>query len=460
MDQPNILFLMTDQQRADALGCAGGWVETPNLDRLATEGVRFANAVTSCPVCVPARISLATGLPCHATGIWRNCGQRLDPAAPNWMRALREAGYRTSLFGKTHLHPHHGDLREREDLMHAYGLDDVDEIGGPRASARLLSHMTARWQELGLWEAYRADYAERFASKPHVARPSVLPLAEYADSYVGRRAAEYLTGYDREQPWFCWVSFGGPHEPWDCPEPYASRYRPEAMPAPTPVPEWAPGRPEGVLHQRLRSRPRISPEEVGAMRANYAGNVSLIDEQIGQILRIVEERGEWDRTVVALVSDHGELNGDHGLIYKETFLDGCLRIPFLVRTPETAATVGGSVCAAPTELPDIGPTLVELAGVRMAHRQFARSVAPCLRDPAHRHRVDALSEYHGEAALVTDEWKLAVNSEGEPYLLFHRPSDPGEQRNLADDPVFQEVRQHLEGRLFRRILSNQRRLDL
>jgi choline-sulfatase len=457
MDRPNILFLMTDQQRADALGCAGGWVDTPNLDRLAGEGVRFPNAITTSPVCIPARLSLATGLYCHNTGVWRNCGERLDPACPNWMRALQQAGYRTSLFGKTHLHPHHGDLREREDLMHAYGLDDVDEIGGPRASARLLSHMTARWRDLGLWEDYREDYRERFANKPHVVRPSALPLEEYADVYVGQRAAEYLAAYERDEPWFCWVSFGGPHEPWDAPEPYASQYSPQDMPSPTPVPEWSDDHPQGVLDQRLRDRPQLTPDDTAAMRANYAGNVSLIDDQIGQIFRVVEERGEWNNTIVVLVSDHGELNGDHGLIYKETFLHGCLGIPFIVRTPDTIGA--GTVCHCPVELPDIGPTLAELVGVDLPYRQFARSLVSCLHDPAARPRQDAMSEYDGELVLLTEEWKLAVTADGEPYLLFHRPSDPEEQRNLVGDPARAGVVQQLQSRLLQRLTTSQCRLD-
>ncbi|MFP6644588.1 MAG: sulfatase-like hydrolase/transferase [Candidatus Latescibacterota bacterium] len=319
--RPNLLLLLTDQQRADALGCAGGWVRTPNLDRLAAEGVRFRNCVTNSPVCIPARLSLATGLYPHNTSVWDNQGHTLAPETPTWMKAVREAGYRTSLFGKTHLHPHSGDLRDREPLMHAYGLDDVDEIGGPRASARVLSHMTARWQELGLWDSYRGDIGDRFATKPHVARPSPLPVEEYADVYVGQRAQQYLTAYDRSEPWCCWVSFGGPHEPWDTPEPHASSYDPVDMPAPAPLPDWTreEGRPRGYLHQRLASAPDLDPGDISAMRANYAGNVTLIDEQIGGILETIEARGELDNTVIVFTSDHGELNGDFGLIYKSVF---------------------------------------------------------------------------------------------------------------------------------------------
>ena len=139
MVKPNILLLMTDQQRADALGCSGGWLETPHMDRIAAGGVRFENCITNSPVCIPARLSLATGLYPHNTGVWTNQPSQLNAEQPTWMQRVRDAGYRTSLFGKTHLHPHNGDLRDREYLMKTYGLDDVDEIGGPRASARVLS---------------------------------------------------------------------------------------------------------------------------------------------------------------------------------------------------------------------------------------------------------------------------------------------------------------------------------
>ena len=147
--KPNILLLMTDQQRWDAMSCSGDWVRTPHMDRIAAEGVRFTNCVANSPVCIPTRLSLATGLYPHNTGVWNNCNHQMAADQSTWMQAVRAAGYRTSLFGKTHLHPHAGDLRQREDLMASYGLDDVDEIGGPRASARVGSHMTARWEKKG-----------------------------------------------------------------------------------------------------------------------------------------------------------------------------------------------------------------------------------------------------------------------------------------------------------------------
>lgn len=455
LDRPNILFLMTDQQRADALGCAQDWMRTPSLDRIAAEGVRFTQCITTTPVCVPARVTLATGRYPHNNAVWNNMDYTLPVDVPTWMRAIRDLGYRTSLFGKTHLHPHRGDLRERAHLLRAYGLDDVDEIGGPRASAHVMSHMTAEWEHKGLLDAYREDYAERFANKPHVARPSTLPLEDYADVYVGQQAKRYLESYGRDQPWFCWVSFGGPHEPWDAPEPYASLYRPEDMPPPVARPEIDQRRPQGWLDYHMEHHsPDLRPGDVGAMRANYAGNVTLIDDQIGQIVRVVEQRGELANTVIAFTSDHGEMNGDWDLIYKVNFLDGALRVPLIVRTPATAAA-GGFVSDALVENCDLGPTLVELAGGELEHRQFARSLLPALTSADAAHRSEALSEFRGEFALLTRDWKMALNCDGKSYMLFDRQADPRETRNLAGLPEHAGVENDLRLALLERIAKTQ-----
>ena len=131
MSKPNVLFLMTDQQRWDAMSCTSDWVRTPNMDRIANEGTLFTQCITTTPVCVPSRLTLATGRYPHNTKIWTHQPHVMPADTDNWMGAIRNLGYRTSLFGKTHLHTHVGDLREKEDLLHAWGLDDVDEIGGP-----------------------------------------------------------------------------------------------------------------------------------------------------------------------------------------------------------------------------------------------------------------------------------------------------------------------------------------
>jgi arylsulfatase len=444
---------MTDQQRWDALGCAGGWLETPNMDRLAREGVRFANAYTNSPVCVPARVSLATGRYPHNTGVWRNQPHTLPPDAPTWMRAVRDAGYSTSLFGKTHLHPHRGDLRDREHLLRAYGMDHVDEIAGPRASAACRSHLTDLWERAGVYGDYRRDLRERYSNKPWVARPSPLPLELYADTYVGQQAAAHLRRYDDGKPWFCWVSFGGPHEPWDAPEPYASRYEPAAMPAPLQADDDGHHRPRGLLDEKLAAGGvRFEPGDVARLRANYAGNVALIDDQVGEVLRVVEERGELDRTVVAFVSDHGEMNGDFNLLYKQNFLAPAVRVPFIIRPP-AANMAAGAVSGAIVELMDLGATLVDLAGGRRVRGSLARSLVPVLEDPTRPHREAALSELRSEVMLATDEWKIALNREGEPYMLYDLHNDPTEARNLAALPDYEETEHELRQRLLETVRS-------
>ncbi len=456
MTKPNILFLMTDQQRWDAIGCSGNWVNTKNLDRIAREGVRFSNCVTTTPICIPARVTLQSGLYAHNTHVWNNINFTFPSNAQSWMRVIRDLGYRTSLFGKTHLHPHTGDLRLKEGLLHEYGLDDVNEIGGPRASAVVMSHMTSLWEEKGLLDAYRADYRDRFATKPHVARVSTHPIEYYADVYVGQCAKRYLEEYDRDQPWFCWVSFGGPHEPWDSPEPYASMYDTSDMPQPTKRFDNFNNRPKGWLDFYMeRSTPHFEKGDQAAMRANYAGNVTLIDDQIGEILSAIEERGELDNTVIAFTSDHGEMNGDADLIYKMNFLDGSVRVPLLVRTPTSAKQGRGSVNHSMAENCDVGPTLVELAGGEIEYRQFAKSLCGAMNGHDSVHRESGLSEFRGEFMLATKEWKAATNREGQVYLLFDRIRDPHESSNLAGNPEFDEVGNELRNQILERVASSQ-----
>jgi choline-sulfatase len=438
---------MTDQHRADALGCTGGWVDTPNIDRLAAEGVRFANAYTNAPLCVPARVSLALGRYPHNTEVWKTQSHALPKRAPTWMRSVQAAGYTTALFGKTHLHPHQGDLRDREGLVRSWGLDHVDEIAGPRAAARCRSNLTDIWERADLYEAYQDDVRERYENKPWVVRPSPLPLNLYADVYVGRQAAAWLRNYSGEHPWCCWVSWGGPHEPWDTPEPYASRYSPADMPPPVPHEDPGTDRPSGVLDQKLDKFPEpFDPEDIARLRADYAGHVTLIDDQIGEVLRAVEERGELDRTLVVFVSDHGEQNGDHDLLYKGVFLDASVRIPLIVRLPP-GDRPAGVVSEAMVELMDVGATLVDAAGGRPSSASHARSVIPAALDPARAHRRYALSELKQELMVATADHKLAVNRAGEPYLLFDLRADPEERRNLVGVPEYEEIQEALQGEL-------------
>ena len=458
--RPNLLLIITDQQRFDALSCVSDWVDTPHLDRLAREGMRFSQCVTTSPVCVPARRSIATGWYPHNTGVWKNGPTTLPPAQPTWMKSLQAAGYRTSLFGKTHWHPHQGSLIEREHVLKSYGFDDVNETAGPRACARVRSHMTERWEKLGLWEAYQNDFEDRFkpAGKPHVVRASTLPLEEYYDTYVGEQANTYLSTYDRDQPFFCWVSFDGPHEPWDTPEPYASRYSPLDMPKARARFADPPGRPGGNIDGKMKhfdDTLNLNDNDIAAMRADYAGNVTLIDDQVGQLLKTLEATGQLENTVIAFSSDHGEMNGDAGMIYKENFLDAAVRVPMIIRPAASMPCDRGFVSDAPAEWFDLGPTLADYANVPLDFTQFAVSQKPVVTGESPRVRDDSISEYAGEIMLLNDHWKIVLNAEGRPYLLFDRVEDPDETRNLAGSATHHAVEDRLRLRILERIIASQ-----
>ncbi|MDQ3997053.1 MAG: sulfatase-like hydrolase/transferase, partial [Gemmatimonadota bacterium] len=208
-------------------------------------------------------------------------------------------------------------------------------------------------------------------------------------------------------------------------------------------------RPRGLLDEKLQDGGvRFERDDVARLRANYAGKVTLIDDQIGEVLRAVDERGEWERTVVALVSDHGEMNGDYRLIYKGNFLNPAARVPFVIRAAgATAGTVANSI----VELMDVGPTLVELAGGRPLRHSLAKSVVPLLDDPSRRHREVGLSELRREIMLATPDWKVAQNRAGEVYLLFDLRADPSETRNVAGVRDYQEIERDLHRQLERAV---------
>jgi choline-sulfatase len=320
----------------------------------------------------------------------------------------------------------------------------------------VLSHMTVRWQEAGLWGKYRKDLRDRFQTKPYIARPSALPLEQYADSYIGEKANDYLANYDRREPWFCWVSFSGPHEPWDAPEPYASMHDPAG--APKAIPKWreATGpRPRGYLDKLLRRAETPSAEDIASMRANYAGNVTLIDDKVGVIIATLERRGELDNTIIVLTSDHGEMNGDHGLIHKSNFLDSAVRVPLIVRLPDATgkSSFAGSIDASLIELFDVGPTLLELVGAAPFEHGFSRSFVDLLAGTDKAHREYVISEHRGEFMYCDERWKLAVNSNGEAYLLFDRSADPDELVNLVSDAALGGVMDKLRLRIFEHLVQ-------
>lgn len=441
--KPNILFLVADQFRADALGCVGGHNWTPNLDALATRGCIFDSAFAGAPVCVPSRFSLASGAYPHQLGVEKNIHVTLNSDRPNWMQAVREAGYETSLFGKTHLHPL-GDLFEAAKLVRAYGFDTVEEIPGPRALASAKCALTDLWHELGVWGDYKRDLDDRLTNRPFVARASPLPLALYYDAYVAGRARAHLRATRADTPWFCCVSFPGPHEPWDAPEPYAHLHAPSDMPAPRK--RTFDG--AGSVFERLFKSPAysrdISEADVAALRANYAGAVSLIDDLIGAILADLAEGGQTENTLIIFTSDHGEMNGDYGLIYKTNFSDPAMRVPLIVVPPASSVPRRS---AALVELMDVGATIADYAGAVLPAELLARSLRGLLDGRLSTHREFAVSEFDGHSCVVTEGLKVEFDRGRQPVLAFDRLLDPEETTDVSKLPTYADRIRDATGRL-------------
>ncbi len=169
------------------------------------------------------------------------------------------------------------------------------------------------------------------------------------------------------------------------------------------------------------------------MRANYAGNVTLIDEQIGNILEVVRRRGELERTLIVFTSDHGEMNGDQGLVYKANFLDPVVQVPLIVRPPNLDAANGSRELSVIAEWMDVGATLADYAGGSLAGLSHAKSLRPLIEGRATAHREFAVSEFLGDTAIVDERFKIEFGPDDRPALLFDRAGDPLEQVNLADD---------------------------
>lgn len=411
---------MVDQMRSDSFGTA-----TPHLNKLIQDSVNFSQCFTTSPICAPARASLLMGKYPHQMGIVNNGHHILQRGSATWVQDLRDAGYETSVFGKTHYYTYDGtipDMREAEELIRSFGFNTVNEVPGPRVAGRLLSHLTQLWHDQGLIGKYNADMKRRYGRVQTDASPTVLPFELYPDNYVGEKGYEYLEGYASEKPFFTMVSFPGPHDPWDAPLSYHDKIADADIDFPLPdFVDANPDRNRGDYDKDLDYE-RVSDEEAIRVRKGYLAKISVIDEKIGSILQLLKDRDMYDNTVVVFVADHGEMCGDRGRLYKSNFLDSSVRIPLLIKK---AGSQRQEIADTMVEIFDVGPTLLDLAGVPIRYEQEGRSVF------SHEHKEYIFSELDGETMVLTQEWKLVANKEIEPYMLFDRQHDLNEMHNLA-----------------------------
>lgn len=446
--RPDIILLMADQMRADAMGCDGNpVVQTPTLDRLAAEGCRFEHAYSSTPSCTPARAALLTGMSPWGHGM---LGQfRVAPRYPVELpRTLAGAGYVTWAIGKNHFHP--------QRRPHGYQGVELDEAGRAE-SPDFLSDYSA-------WLAERApgESALTHGTGWNDYRASAYHLDEelHPTVWTADRAVHFIESRTDDQPFFLKVSFHRPHSPYDPPERWLDVYRDAELPEPASG-EWSEAanarfhRPESYG----AARNNLGAETVRAARAAYYGSVSFLDEQVQRILDSQEARGRLRRTVILFCSDHGDMLGDHHLWRKTYAYEGSARIPMLLWWGEDL-DLGrrGSVRSEPVELRDVLPTFLEAASVPVPARVEGRSLLALARGDSDgwREYIDLEHAVHFWKAntwnaLTDGRTKYVFHAFKATEQLFDLDRDPGETVDLARDPAHGETLAFWRERLVRHL---------
>ena len=435
--RPDILLVMTDQQRGDCLGCEGHPVLlTPSMDALAADGVRFSRCYSECPVCIPARRTLLSGqLPGTHGMVGYNDKVEWDPP-PTLPAVLREHGYQTALVGRS-MHQRPPRMRLGYDLVESTGLDADDYHGWLARNAP---------PDSGGW------FGGGVMHNDWTARP--WPLAEYLHftNWTVERALRFLARRDPAAPFFLTVSFVAPHPPLQPPAFYMERYLRTGVPDPV-IGDWAEP-PEGMASggQDLVApgKVRLAGEALLGTRAGYYGSINHVDDQIRRILNTIT--GVSRDTIVIFTSDHGEMLGDHYLWRKQLAFEASARIPFLVRAPESFGIAPGSVVDRPCGLADLMPTALDMAGVPIPETVDGASLLPLMRGEDVTWRECVHIECSPRHQALTDGrekyiWEVPDGRE----LFFDLEADPLEARNLAADPACADRVAHWRERLVARL---------
>jgi len=367
VEKPNIVIIMTDQQRADFSAAEGFPLDTtPAVDRLGREGVRFRRAYSSMPVCAPARCSMLSGRFPKATRVRENGGIRNMYCAADLTDVLRDSGYSINLCGKNHSHLKPEELDFASLYMH-HGA-----VGGARGhqdGSGRPPNLSAQEREMDSWLA-GLDHGVSTT-------PTPFPLECQPPYRVVRDAIECLENRG-DRPFFLWLSFAEPHNPYQVPEPYFSLFPEDRIPDRAAGPEAAAAKGEKWrwLQNLIREKRPQYEEQWRRYRANYCGMIRLIDDQIGRFLEYLAETKLRESTMIIFTSDHGDFAGDYGLQRKGVELPECLiRIPLLFTGPGIVAAGQDAFVS----IVDIFPTLCEAVGAAMPDGVQGRSLWPMLR---------------------------------------------------------------------------------
>ena len=462
MDQritrPNIVFVITDQQRFDTVAAAGfDHMITPNLDRMVREGVCFSHMYVTSPSCAPSRASLFTGLYPHTNGVFRND----ERWTHSWVSQLSDSGYRCVNIGKMHTSP----FEESFGFHERHVVENKD-----RATERLPFYLDS-WDKAiwtrGFEKPSRVTYRRREDYRDRLgAFTWDLPEDLHSDVFVTDFACMWLDRYQGKEPFFLQIGIPGPHPPYDPTAAALDLYEDRDIPMPVRDAEAMERQPSAlkklreqhisVDHDAVVHLENPTDEQLRRQRQHYFANVTLIDEQIGKLIEALKKRSVLDDTTIIFTSDHGDCLNDHGHSQKWTMYEPSVRVPAIVWSPKGIRH--GSRVDDLVSLFDFGPTILELAGLSVPKWMEARSLMPYLAGEPTEPRDFVFSEHAGDRILSGTEfmtmirdqrYKLVHFVEDGEGQLFDLVEDPQEIHDLWNDPSHQETKMRLIGEILK-----------
>lgn len=434
--RPNIILIMADQLAAHALSLYGNTVcKTPNLERLAAEGTVFENGYSNNPLCVPSRASMMSGQLSPDIGVYDNANE-LPSSVPTMAHYLRHAGYWTELCGKMHF--------IGPDQEHGFNQRSVTDV------------YPANFQWIADWQAGPAFVPSGTALNGVVeAGPCIRTMQEDYDDEVAHSAIQSLYDRAREtdrQPFFQIISFTSPHTPFTVSQDYWDRYEASEIDEPgvgvLPF-EDLDYHSKALFFAHGRHRHKVTQEHLMAARQAYYGMISYIDDKVGCILDTLEKTGQRDNTSVFFVSDHGEMLGERGMWFKQTFWEWSSHVPFIASVPGIA---GGGRCDKVVSLVDLLPTFLDLAGADSPDLA-GKSILPLMSGDTDTWLDVAISDYLAIGPCVPCRMVRKgpfkyIYTHGHPALLFDLDADPMELKNLAEGAEFVDVLAELQAIAF------------
>jgi arylsulfatase A-like enzyme len=450
----NVLLITTDQQRFDALGCNNNpHIKTPHLDRLAAQSINLQQHFTSNPICTPARCSILTGRYSRSHGAV-NVGMTLPRDTQCLTHVLKQAGYRCAIMGKAHFEPEKSGYVNTMDRTTPYYGFDEHHITEDNMIGEYLEWVERQYPQYraGAWEnSHEENHTPARAGQKNgrieACYVSSIPEHVHQSAWIADRTIDFLSKTAAENtPSFVWTSFVDPHHPWTPPEDFMSLYDPATLPRPNRKPGENEGMGDSYIHLD-----GLSDAEYQRLCASYYAMISHIDHHVGRIIGHLERTGQLDKTLVLFTSDHGEYNGDHGLIRKcGPLYDNLLRVPALVRLPGGAH--GGTRCHQPTQHEDFVPTILEQLGLEIPKAAEGVSMLPALRGqtPARRYayfEYKNISRGDGVYGVQRGPWKLLHYPDERDYVLTNLESDPMEYTNVYSSAATAETERELKDAL-------------